>query len=316
MRFAPADFAQVAVLVIACSAQHPLRLHAQENRPTFSAGVALVPITAIVRDSHNRIVRDLTHEDFQVLEHGLPRPIVEFLARDDGPISVAFLFDTSGSMPVASNLQKGKRFVAHFLTRMKPASDEAALFTFDRDLREVVPFTNDINRVRGALGRVTGWGLTSLYDAIAETAKRVANRPSGRGAVVVITDGDDTSSVLTAAQVSELAGAIDVPVHVVAVVSPLDHPGNVGSVVAADTDGGLSHLAYSTGGGLLYVSATDQASLVTEELLAVMRQHYFLAIESSTVPGWYRLEVRTKRPELTVRTRSGYFATQPAAPRR
>ena len=175
------------------------------------------------------------------LEHGLPRPIVEFMARDDGPISVAFLFDTSGSMPVASNLEKGKGLVAHFLTQMKPSSDEAALFTFDKDLRQEVPFTNDVNNVRGALGRVTAWGLTSLYDAIAETAKRVADRgPSGRRAVVVITDGDDTSSVLTPAEVSGLASAIDVPVYVVAVVSPLDHPGNAGAVVAAETNGNLS----------------------------------------------------------------------------
>ena len=228
MKLAPARFALLTgVLVSACVIQGPIALHAQESRPTFSAGIALVPITAVVRDSRNRIVRDLTREDFQVLEHGLPRPIVEFMARDDGPISVAFLFDTSGSMPVASNLEKGKGLVAHFLTQMKPSSDEAALFTFDKDLRQEVPFTNDVNNVRGALGRVTAWGLTSLYDAIAETAKRVADRgPSGRRAVVVITDGDDTSSVLTPAEVSGLASAIDVPVYVVAVVSPLDHPGN------------------------------------------------------------------------------------------
>ncbi len=312
MKLAPARFALLTgVLVSACVIQGPIALHAQESRPTFSAGIALVPITAVVRDSRNRIVRDLTREDFQVLEHGLPRPIVEFMARDDGPISVAFLFDTSGSMPVASNLEKGKGLVAHFLTQMKPSSDEAALFTFDKDLRQEVPFTNDVNNVRGALGRVTAWGLTSLYDAIAETAKRVADRgPSGRRAVVVITDGDDTSSVLTPAEVSGLASAIDVPVYVVAVVSPLDHPGNAGAVVAAETNGNLSNLAYWTGGDLLYVSAPEQTSLVTKELLAVMRQRSFLAIESSTAPGWYRLEVRMKRRDLTVRTRSGYFAAQ------
>jgi Ca-activated chloride channel family protein len=287
-------------------------IYAQDHsRPTFRAGVAIVSITALVRDSRNRIVRNLARDDFQVLEQGEPRPIVDFRATDDAPVSVALLFDTSGSMRVASNLEKGKGLVEHFLSQMKPRSDEAALFTFDRALRQEVPFTNDRDRIHGALGNVSAWGLTSLYDAIGETAKRLANRPSPRRAVVVVTDGVDTSSALTPAEVSGLASAIDVPVYVVAVVSPLDHPGNEAVVVPDEPDGGLSNLAFWTGGDLLYVSAPEQAILVTQELLAAMRQQYFLAIEASTAPGWYGLEVRTNRQGLTVRARRGYFATRP-----
>jgi hypothetical protein len=54
--------------------------HAQEARPAFRARVAVVPITAVVRDSRNRIVRDLSRDDFQVLENSRPRPIVDFRA--------------------------------------------------------------------------------------------------------------------------------------------------------------------------------------------------------------------------------------------
>ena len=294
---------------VACAVPHSRLMHAQEAPPRFSAGVTLVPITAVVRDSRNRIVRDLGRDDFHVLEQGVPRPIVDFRAQDDAPISVAFLFDTSGSMPVASNLEKGRGFVERFLSQVRPTTDEIALFTFDKILRQEIPFTTDRNRIRVALDRVKAWGLTSLYDAIAGTAREVAARPSGPRAVVVITDGDDTSSTLTPAEVSGLASAIDVPVYVVAVVSPLDHPGNTAAVVPDQADGALSNLAYWTGGDLLYVSAPEQTGAVTKELLAAMRQQYFLAIEASTAPGWYRLEVRTKRSGLTVRTRSGYFGS-------
>ena len=84
-------------------------------QPMFSTGVAVVPITALVRDSRNRIVRNLVRDDFQVLEQGRPRPIVEFRAKDDAAVSVAFLFDTSGSMRLALNLEKGIWFIEHFL---------------------------------------------------------------------------------------------------------------------------------------------------------------------------------------------------------
>lgn len=295
----------LALAVVSGLLLSPSSVMKAQDRPTFRSSVALVPITALVRDSRNRIVRNLLRDDFQVLEQGAPRPIVDFGARDDAPVSVAFLFDTSGSMRIASNLEKGKALVELFSAQMDPTVDEIALFTFDRALRQEVAFTNDRARIHSALGHVRPWGLTSLYDAIAETAKQLGDRPAPRRAVVVITDGVDTSSALTAAEVSGLASAIDVPVYVMAVVSPLDHPDRAR---VESSEGTLSDLAYWTGGDLLYVTASEQAAVMTGQLLAGMRQQYFLAIESSTAPGWYGLEVRTKRQGLTVRARSGYFS--------
>jgi len=305
--------APIAILLIsgsltASAAQEP-------ERPTFTSSVAVVPISALVRDSRNRIVRDLDQKDFQVLEEGRPRPIIDFKAKNDAAVSVAFLFDTSGSMRLALNLEKGIWFIEHFLSQMIPASDEAALFTFHKVLRQEVAFTSDTKRIHHALGRVNPWGLTSLYDAVAQTAKELATRPAPRRAVVVISDGVDTSSALTAQQVSSLASEIDVPVYVVAVVSPLERgPGK--SLVESEPNGNLADLAHWTGGELLYMTTTDQAALVTRELIATMRTQYFLAIESATAPGWYSLEVKTKRQGLTVRARRGYFADGPASNQR
>jgi Ca-activated chloride channel homolog len=285
-------------------------VRAQEGQPVFRAGVALVPITALVRDSRNRIVRHLRRDDFQVLEGGRLRTIVDFGSSENAPVSVAFLFDTSGSMAVAANLAKGRDFVEDFVGEISPGSDRVALFTFDKRLRHDVRFTNDPEEIFDALNDVRAWGMTSLYDAIAEAAKEVADQESSRRAVVVITDGVDTSSALTPEQVSALASSIDVPVHVAAVVSPLDHPGTAAAVVP-DGEGSLGKLARWTGGELFYVSASEQSTLVARDLLAAMRHQYFLAIESSATPGWYQLEVRTKRQGLTVRARTGYFAVDP-----
>jgi Ca-activated chloride channel homolog len=294
----------------------PGPIHAQDPaQPMFSSGVALVPITALVRDSRNRIVRNLVRDDFQVLEHGRPRPIVEFRAKDDAPVSVAFLFDTSGSMRLALNLEKGIWFIEHFLSQMVPATDEAALFTFHKSLREDVPFTSDTREIHQGLGHVNPWGLTSLYDAVAETAKRLADRPAPRRAVVVISDGNDTSSELTPQQVSALASAIDVPVYVVAVVSRVDLPSHNTELMPDGPGGSLSDLAYWTGGDLLYVTVPEHAGPVTRELIATMRQQYSLAIESARAPGWYPLEVKMKRRGLTVRARRGYYADTPSASR-
>ena len=278
----------------------------------FRTSVAVVPITALVRDRQNRIVRDLGRDDFQVLEQGKARPIVDFKSKNDAEVSVAFLFDTSGSMRLALNLEKGIWFIEHFLSQMAPASDEAALFTFHKTLRQEVPFTGDPERIHQALGRVNPWGLTSLYDAVAETAKRLADRPSPRRAVVVISDGVDTSSALTAQQVSSLASSIDVPVYVIAVVNPIDHPGTdtaVGGMAQARVETSLTSLADWTGGGIAIASTPAHISVAARTIVTELRHQYLLAFEASRVPGWYPLEIRTvQKKNVRVRARSGYIA--------
>jgi VWFA-related protein len=279
--------------------------------PTFKTSVNLVSVTAVVRDGKGRVVRNLKRADFEIFEKGKARPILEFKASDQGPISLAILFDVSGSMRMASNMEAGKRAVEFILSWVQPHADEIALFTFDRNLRQETPFTNDPAKVKTALDKMTAIGSTSLYDAIGDTAKKLGNRPSPRRAVVVITDGVDTSSTMKPSDVSGIASSIDVPVYVVAVVSPLDHPGEEYAVVPETAvSGNLESLAHWTGGNLTLVSTPAHASLAARELITELRHQYLLAFEASKDSGWYSLDVRTRRRELTVRARSGYFASQ------
>jgi Ca-activated chloride channel family protein len=276
-------------------------LQAQESRATFRTAVALVPISAVVRDSRNRIVRNLAQDDFHVLENSQPRRILDFRATDDASVSLAVLLDTSGSMR-GRNWSRGREVVDELLKWVNRPSDEIALFTFDKALRQETPFTRDADGIRQALDNVDAWGLTSLYDAIAETAKRLAERRGQRRAVIVITDGADTSSRLSPPEVSGLASAIDVPVYAIAVEPPLDLHATVD-----DREGALTHLAYWTGGDVSHVAATDTTRRIAA-LMAELRQQYFLAIEADPTSGWHRIDVTTRRRGLTVRARSGYFA--------
>ena len=128
-------------------------------------------------------------------------------------------------MRIGTQMDAGRRAVEHILSWVEPGRDELGLFSFDRDLRQEVAFTSDPSRVRTALGQLTAVGQTSLYDAIAATAKTLGDRPSPRRAVVVITDGIDTSSSMKPADVPASRAASTCRSTSIAVLSPLDHPG-------------------------------------------------------------------------------------------
>ena len=116
------------------------------------------------------------------------------------------------------------------------AADEAALFTFDSKLQEVV-VVHDRPRARSGASASKGkpWGMTSLYDAIgADGAERWRERANRHRALLVITDGVDTGSRMSAPEVSGIASSIDVPVYLLTVVNPLDHPGGEFAVLATD----------------------------------------------------------------------------------
>jgi VWFA-related protein len=298
--------ATVVPIVLASMLAAPLALSAQSEQPTFRASVAVVPISAVVRDGRNRVVRELQKDDFEVFEDNQPRQVVDFSATNRGPVSVAVLLDTSGSMR-GPNLTASRTLVDNLLEQLTHPGDEAALFTFDKTISHHVPFTRDWADIRGALRSAEGWGVTSLYDAIAETSRQVAERQAERRALIVITDGIDNSSERSAAEVSGLASGIDVPVYVMSISGPRLLPDGT----PAPTSDGLSHLASWTGGELRHVT-TEQVPQAVTAMMGELRQQYFLAIESATASGWYRLDVRTKRKGLKVRTRSGYFSSAPA----
>jgi Ca-activated chloride channel family protein len=284
------------------------------GNPVFRSSVDLVSVTAVVRDRNGRLVRDLERDDFEVFDAGVRRPIVEFAPAEDGPVSLAVLFDTSGSMRVTDNLEAGRLVVAHLLAVLRPDVDEIAFYAFDSGLRAMQVFTTDHERVRRALPDLEAFGSTALYDAIGTVAAQLDERPHRRRALVVVTDGVDTSSQRSPADVSGVASASDVPVYVVTVGTG-EKDTLAGPVVAFEpapvTPGAhLGNLAHWTGGALFNGRGPAAAAVTARALLAELRHQYLLAFESAG-PGWRPVDVRLRRSQVTVRTRSAYQSGRP-----
>ncbi|HXW06588.1 MAG TPA: VWA domain-containing protein [Vicinamibacterales bacterium] len=287
-----------------------------QSPPRFTSSVDLVSVAAVVRDRRGRFVPDLSREDFEVVEGGERRPIVGFEFEKDGPVRLALLIDISGSMRVGTKVADAKQTARHLLGALRPA-DRAALFTFDTGLDRVHDFTADFGAVDRSLEIVQPpYGQTSLYDAIAQTARMVAGKDGSgsraqRSALVVVTDGIDTKSRLTPGQVSGIASNIDVPVYIIAVMSPIDDPRNADDDRASSSvlvSSALRDLARWTGGELFTSSTPAHASVAARQLIAEMRNQYLLAFEASTREGWRPLEVRARHRDHVVRARSGYTA--------
>jgi len=310
------DLINVTAAMLVAVAAGVETVSAQQTQPsippvaTFRASVDLVRVSAVVRDRKGRFVRDLAVRDFEVLDGGEPRRIQEF-RHDDSAVSIALLFDVSGSM--ASRMGHARETAEQVLSWLNLQGDEAAVYTFDTRLEEATPFTAGLQRLPASMNALSPFGATSLHDAVAHTAEKVATREGLRRAVVVLTDGRDTSSRLSPSDVSGIASSIDVPVYIVGIVSAIDNPSadiSATTIERSALTGPLSDLAYWTGGRAFVASSIADRSQTARQIVDELRHQYLIAFESSGKPGWHPLVVRAKDKDLTVRARSGYFAGQ------
>lgn len=280
-----------------------------QAQETFRSAVDVVTIQASVRDGRGRSVQGLAAADFEVRDNGQLRPVLSLRSDQRSPLSLAFLIDTSGSMRVGPKIAMARRAFDSVLSQLRQGDDEAALFTFDSALHERQDFTGDVAKLQNALSNFQPFGTTSLYDATASTARRLADRSGARKAIIVLTDGIDTSSSLTASEVSGLASSIDVPVYVVATVPSLDQRLMIEATDRRGRSGAvdLRDLAEWTGGRLIFASTFGEATTVAANLVTELRQQYVLAIEAAGAHEWRRLDVRVRLPSTVVKARSGYF---------
>lgn len=283
-------------------------LDAHTGQATFKAGVDLVRVAAVVRDHKGHFVQDLSAKDFEVLENGRQRAITDFHRDMTGAVSVAVLFDISGSME--GHLPDAREAAAHVLSWLD-ARDEAAIFTFDTELREVTPFTEGLKALPESLSTVVPFGATSLHDAIAQTARRAGEREGRRRGVIVLTDGNDNASRLSPSQVSAIASEIDVPVYVFGIVPSIDNPTADTATMSVERSalaGPLADLSDWTGGHLVVASTPGQRSVAARQIVDELRHQYLIAFESSGTPGWHPLVIRARQKDLVVRARTGYVA--------
>ena len=275
----------------------------------FRSAVDLVSIQASVRDRRGRPMKGLTTADFEVRDNGEARPILSMRSDQGAPVSLAILVDMSGSMRVGSKMGMARQTFDTIVSQLREGEDEVALFTFDSSLHQRNAFTTRLGGLKGALDGLQPFGSTSLYDATAATARQLAERPASHKAIVILTDGIDTSSALTSAEVSGLASSIDVPVYVIATVAGVDQSAMLETANRStpNESADLRDLAAWTGGQLMFTESPADNVVLASNLLDELRQRYLLAIESAGSHEWRRLEVRVRKSSATVKARSGYF---------
>lgn len=279
---------------------------------TFSARSDLVVFSATAVDGKGRPITNLRRDEFRVYEDGKPQPLAHFHQGLGLPARVLLLVDASGSMNDEWKVTSARRAAGQILDALG-AEDQVALAGFDSKYWGIVAFTRDKEEVRRGLASVTPFGSTALHDALDKAARDLASHGEGRRAVVVLTDGVDTSSTSTPDQVIERSRALDVPIYAVSVVSPLDDPAS--EHFAGDEDEGKARAAAETlsryaalSGGLAF-RVSDALGLVAaaSRIATELKHQYRLGWDPPQGPARFRrVAVVTTRKGVTVRTRSGY----------
>jgi Ca-activated chloride channel homolog len=288
--------------------------------PTFRVGVDLVALTVTVTDREQRPVGDLTADDFVVFEDGMQQPL-SFFAVADVPLDLTLLVDTSASM--TGQMEMVQRAASGLLRTLKPG-DRASLVEFRDVVRVGQEMTDDVARVETALAELRPTGGTALYNALYVALKefeRLAHTGHSdvrRRAIVLLSDGDDTTSLLGFDEVLDLARRSGVTVYAVALRSPLDRLRDRSTRrYFSQSDHAMRTLARETGGHWFSADEPNELTPVYAAIADELANQYALGY-TSTNPrqdgAYRRVLVRVvTRGDAWTRTRTGYFAPAPPA---
>jgi VWFA-related protein len=212
----------IPAFVVALLAAGGSVLTAQNGQPQqdpqgfkFRTGVELVNVTATVTDASGRFVSGLTKDDFRVYDEGDPQPITHF-SSERVPVSLGIVLDTSGSMD-GEKMHAAREALDRFLFQLLDPQDEVFLYRFDNAPELVEGWTNDKRRISESLGRIQPRGGTALYDTVAEAVRMAQQGRNRKKAVVIISDGNDTSSHTDVFSVKQLIRETEVLVYAVGI---------------------------------------------------------------------------------------------------
>jgi VWFA-related protein len=292
-------------VVAAASAQAP-------PPQTFNVGVEGVYVDVFVTDG-NRPVVGLTAADFELKDNGARQPL-ELVAVESLPMTTFLVLDTSGSV-AGEKLARLQAAARALLGGLRPG-DEAALVTFDQEIRLRVPPTSDRARLDRGVGGLLPGGATALHDALYAGTLLASGR--GRSLLVLFTDGEDNLSWLGADEVRRVLIESNVLVQAVGIVpkeetryAPGPRPRPPSETPHART---LRQLAEATGGRFWAASAPDRLADAFLAILEAMKTRYVLRFEPDRVrrEGRHELEVKLVRRKGKVHCRKAYFAGPPS----
>jgi Ca-activated chloride channel family protein len=281
------------------------------QQPSFRAGIEIVSLNVTVTDAAAHYVTDLGQQDFAVYEDGVKQDVT-FFNRTNLPIALALLLDTSASMD--TKLPTAQEAAVGFARRLRP-QDLAEVIDFDSRVMVLQNFTNNAADLEQAIHKTSAGGSTSLYNAVyialKDLKKVVAKNVDEirRQAIVLLSDGEDTSSLLPFEEVLDLAKRSETAIYAIGLRSDEVASGGVKSFKEAEFV--LRQLSQETGGRTFFPNQLSDLAGVYGQISDELSSQYTVGYTSRNPKrdgSWRRVVVRVDRPSLTARTKQGYFA--------
>ncbi len=277
-----------------------LSLTAQE--PTFRSGSRVVPSYVTVTDESNRLVTDLSREDFEILDNGRVQELTIF-DNEVRPISVVVMLDTSISM--TNRLKDLNDGAEQFLLRLLP-HDKATVGAFNDKIEFASQFTGDRNSLISALKHLDFGNQTRLYDAVHASLDQL-EKVEGRKVILLFTDGADFGSRQGSGRALERARDGEVMIYGIGLETEFF---NGQSYVRSKPDSILNRFANETGGGYFDLKKNADLNASFTRIAQELRSQYLLGFSPAALDGKvHKLEVRMKRPGLKTRSRRSYVAS-------
>jgi len=280
----------------------PNTLRSQQDDDVIRTNTELVVLNVTVTDKAGQYVPGLRLSDFTIFEDGkqVPFEVISSFSVHESPFASVVLLDTSGSME--SRLSLARSAAIRFLDRLRD-EDVAAVYKFDSKVEQVQEFSGGRDLAPMAYG-VKAAGMTTLNDAIVDAAKALASRPEKRKAIIVLSDGLDTFSKASADKAIESALAIGASIYAVdmsATDGNASRDQKSASVLRGFAEKSGGRFVATPGGPAL----RDAFASIADEL----GHQYTIAfrpLNEKRDGKWHKLEVKTSRTDLVVRSRKAY----------
>jgi Ca-activated chloride channel family protein len=291
----------------------------QDSGVTFRINSDLVTVVTTISRRSPKDRYDLSREDFEILEDGVPQEIANFSRDAEQPLKLIMLFDTSLSVMQKINFER--RAAAKFFERVMRPQDRGALIAFSSDVEVLQGFTSNVPLLVDAMKHLWAQGSTSLYDAVFLASDYIKPVP-GRRVIVVVSDGGDTTSQKTLREALASAQRSDVMIFAVFTGNHgfsenlRDLVGERALETLTSETGGIFYRPLATPG--IQGEETDEQSIreldrAFNDLAEQVRWQYTLGYYSTNDKrdgSFRKLAIRIKKPGYTARARLGYYAAK------
>jgi len=280
-----------------------------EDDETIKVETNLITIPVSVTDRSGFYITDLSQKDFKIFEEDVEQEVAYF-GTSEKPFTVVLLIDVSDS--TSYKIEEIQAAASAFVQQLKP-QDRVTVIEFDNKVKVLTEMTNDREKLNKAISR-TGWGNeTSIYEAIDFSINKQLNKIEGRKAIVIFTDGVDTSSEKATfegtVRDAEESGAVVFPIYYNTLQKTMRS--GTEAVEYARGKSYLNALADATGGKMVYTESTSKSLTAAFESIAEeLRRQYSIGYypsEAGTTGERRQIKVRVNRPKLNVRARDSYI---------